>query len=118
MISEFENLMVWQKSHEQTLRIYSLTKEFPKEELFCVTNQIRRSAISIENNIAEGFGRRTKKDFSNFIHISLGSLYETQCLLRICKDLNYISLKIYDQVNEEYKTISYMLKKLITKLKN
>lgn len=118
MISEFENLMVWQKSHEQSLRIYNLTKEFPKEELFCVTNQIRRSAISIENNIAEGFGRRTKKDFANFIHISLGSLYETRCLLRICKDLNYISLKIYHQVNEEYKTISYMLKKLITKLKN
>lgn len=98
MSSHFEDLIVWKTSHQLTLEIYRLSKTFPKEEVFGITSQIRRSCVSIENNIAEGYGRRTKKDFSSFLYNALGSLYETQSLLMLCKDLHYISGIFYEKV--------------------
>lgn len=87
---EYTKLEVWIESRKLANMIYDATKKFPKEELFALTNQMRRCAVSVPSNIAEGIGRRTSKDTINFLHISRGSLYEleTQCYIAI--DQKYI----------------------------
>lgn len=117
MSNDFQDLQIWQKSHELTIVIYKFTKQLPREELFGIISQIRRSAISVENNIAEGFGRQTKKSFANFLYISLGSLNETRSMLRVCDDLGYIANEVYRKTDKEYEILGYMLKKFITSLK-
>ncbi len=118
MSNDFQDLLIWQKSHKLSIIIYRLTKQLPKEELFGITSQIRRSAISVENNIAEGFGRRTKKDFANFLYMALGSLYETRSMLRVCNELEYISKELYRETDGKYVILSYMLKKFISSLES
>ncbi len=85
----FKDLIVWQKAYRLVLETYKTTKEFPKEELYGLTQQMRRAAISIPCNIAEGYGRKHKREYHNFLSIAYGSLleYETQFLLS--RDLNY-----------------------------
>ena len=87
---EYTKLEVWTESRKLANLTYDVSKQFPKDELFALTNQMRRSAVSIPSNIAEGIGRQTTKDTINFLHISRGSLYEleTQCYLAL--DQNYI----------------------------
>lgn len=82
MNTDYTDLEVWKESRKLANHIYELTKSFPKEELYGITNQIRRCAVSVPSNIAEGCGRQTAKDTIHFLHISRGSLYEleTQCL--------------------------------------
>jgi four helix bundle protein len=87
----FKELKVWQKGRKFVKDIYVLTKKFPKEELFVMTSQMRRAAISIPSNIAEGAGRGTDKDFSRFIDLSAGSAYELESLIYIGYDLDYFS---------------------------
>lgn len=118
MSNDFQDLLIWQKSHELSILIYGFTKHLPREELFGITSQIRRSAISVENNIAEGFGRRTKKDFANFLYMALGSLYETRSMLRVCHELEYISKELYHESDGKYVILSYMLKKFISSLES
>lgn len=74
MINKFQDLLVWEKAHKLTIEIYKLTRNFPKEELFCLVNQIRRAAISIESNIAEGFSRKSAKESKQFYCIANASL--------------------------------------------
>lgn len=85
----FRDLIVWQKSHEFTLSVYKLTKSFPKEEIYCLTSQFRRAAISIPANIAEGYRRNGKPDKIRFMNISQGSLEECRYYLILSKDLEY-----------------------------
>ena len=85
----FTQLIVWQKAHQLILSIYRLTKCFPKDELFCLTSQIRRSATSVPANIAEGYRKRTIPDKSKFLNIAQGSLDETHYYLILAKDLGY-----------------------------
>ncbi|MCC6126282.1 MAG: four helix bundle protein [Pirellulales bacterium] len=85
----YRDLIVWQKAIELVVEIYRLTQTFPKEELYCLTSQIRRAAISIPSNIAEGQGRRTKKEFANFLSFAHGSLRETETQLTIAQRLGY-----------------------------
>lgn len=113
MINNFEDLEVWQKSHKFTLSIYKITKGFPESERFGITNQLRRASVSIGNNIAEGFGRHTTKDFINFLHKSLGSLYECYSMLRLSVDLSYISMGQYKEFYDLWLSVKMMLKKLI-----
>ena len=86
--------------------IYSMTKNFPNDEKFCLVAQIRRSAISVPLNIAEGSAKRTNKDFANFIRIALGSLMETMTCVEIALEQKYINKEIYDRlsqiIQEEY----------------
>ena len=82
-----KELKVWQKAIELVTETYLKTQLFPKEEIYGLTSQIRRCAVSIPSNIAEGFGRKTDKDFSNFLSISLGSAFEFETQLIICKNL-------------------------------
>jgi four helix bundle protein len=76
-MQDFKSLKVWEKAHGLTLEIYRYTKDFPKEELYSLTNQLRRAASSVPANIAEGCGKQTKADFANFLNIALGSANET-----------------------------------------
>jgi len=102
MNKEYTDLEVWQESRKLANLIYQLTKVFPKDELFGLTNQLRRCAVSVPSNIAEGCGRQTSKDTINFLHISRGSLYEleTQCFIAL--DQQYITNEQFENI---YKSI-------------
>jgi four helix bundle protein len=98
----FEDLEVWRKAHRIVLIVYKLTKDFPQEEKFGLVSQMRRSAVSIPANIAEGFKKRTSKDKSNFYNIAQGSLEELRYYFILSKDLNYLTdnQEILDSVEE------------------
>jgi len=116
MVQSFEELRVWQKAHSLTIRIYKSTQQFPEIERFGITSQIRRSALSVENNIAEGFGRRTKKDFAHFLYLSLGSLYETKSMIYLSRDMNYLDASTSNEFFGVLLEITKSLKKLILTL--
>lgn len=94
-IKSFTDLNTWKEAHKLVLLIYKITKQFPHEEQFGLTNQIRRAVVSITSNIAEGFSRSSYKEKSQFYSISLGSLTEVQNQLLIARDLKYIT-QIYN----------------------
>jgi four helix bundle protein len=96
--TSFEDLEVWKKSHQLVLNICKLTRDFPAEEKFGLVSQLRRAAISIPANIAEGFKKRSSKDKSNFYNIAEGSLEEVKYYLILSKDLNY-SNEVKDSLN-------------------
>ncbi|WP_047444462.1 four helix bundle protein [Alistipes sp. ZOR0009] len=108
----FKELVVWQKSHAFVLEIYTTTRKFPKEEVFGITNQLRRASVSIEANIAEGAGRSTPNDFMRFIDMSNGSSFEVETLLLLCKDLAYLSEEENEQLLHKLDEIQKMLYKL------
>ena len=86
-----KRLNVWQKSMQLVFGIYKVTRNFPKHEQFGLTSQIRRSAVSIPSNIAEGHGRKSDKELVRFLNIARGSVYELDTQLNIAKQLNYLS---------------------------
>ncbi len=98
MNKNYNDLEVWQESRKLVNNVYELTKIFPKEELFGLSNQIRRAAVSVLSNIAEGCGRQTPKDTIHFLHISRGSLYEVETQCFIAFDQKYISQQQFDEV--------------------
>jgi four helix bundle protein len=85
----FQDLVVWQKAHQFVLSIYRMTGSFPKSEMFCLTSQLRRSAISVAANIAEGFKKRGNADKARFLNIAQGSLEESRYYLILAEDLGY-----------------------------
>jgi len=99
---EYFDLDVWKQARVLVNKVYLLTNKYPKEEVYGLTSQIRRSVISIPSNIAEGLGRRTSKDTLQFLFISRGSLYELETQLYLALDLNYINKdefeKIFDNI--------------------
>ena len=105
----FEQLIVWQKAHSYVLAIYKITKQYPKEELFCLVNQMRRAAASITANIAEGYAKISSKDKLRFYNISQGSLEETRNFIILSKDLGYITLQDKEQLGIQAAEISRML---------
>ena len=116
-IKSYKDLLIWQKGIEITEKVYLITNNFPQNELFSLTNQIRRASVSISSNISEGFGRNSTKSYMNFLKISRGSLYELETQLIIADRLNYISdnelLKsINDLLSEEGKMINSYINKL------
>ena len=108
----FKELKVWQKSIELVTNSYLKSQSFPKEEIYGLTSQLRRCAISIPSNIAEGCGRNTDKDFNNFLGISLGSAFEFETQLIICKNLSLINQEDYDFLESEIQHIQNMIIKL------
>lgn len=112
-IKSFHDLRVWKEAHQLVVAIYKITKNFPKEELFGLTNQIRRAAVSITSNISEGFGRETTKDRIHFYTISLGSLNETQNQLLIARDVGYLNNEHWNELEEKTIIVSKMLNGLI-----
>lgn len=113
-IYSFRDLEIWKKGLEITFMVYDLTRTFPKEEIFCLTSQMRRAAISIPSNIAEGRSRRTRKDFCQFLSIALSSTSELETQLLIANKY-YPSkniLNTIDLLHEEQRMITGMIKKL------
>jgi four helix bundle protein len=104
----FENLNVYQKALDFVKLVYVATKGFPQEEIFGITSQLRRAAVSITLNIAEG-SAQTKKGFKKFIDIARGSLFECVAILQISQDLGYIGTQKIEQLRTELVTISKML---------
>lgn len=105
----FKELIVWQKAHQLVLDTYELTKSFPKEELFGLTSQMRRAAVSFPANIAEGYRKRGKADKARFMNISEGSLDELTYYFILSKDLNYISQNQYEELNIKCNEVSKLL---------
>jgi len=114
----YSDLIVWQKAHNLVLEIYKITKQFPKEELFGLTSQLRRAAISVPANIAEGFARIGTKDKLRFYNIAAGSLNEVGYYILLAKDLNYAkTIYLIDLVEEVSKILkSYKTHARITVL--
>ncbi len=117
-MNDFRELIVWQKSIELVENIYQITNSYPKEELFSLTSQIRRSAISIPSNVAEGFGRKSTLDYIHFLHIARGSLYELQTQLEISNRIKYLSENELHSMIEHCKEVEKLLNGLIKSLAN
>ncbi|MBF0598130.1 four helix bundle protein [Faecalibacter rhinopitheci] len=117
-MQDYKKLKVWELGHELTLMVYQKTSTFPKEEMFGLTSQIRRASSSIPTNIAEGCGRYSSKELTQFLNISLGSANETSYLLFLAKDLNYLTNEDFENLNNQIEQIKAMLINLISKIKN
>jgi len=113
-IYSFEDLTVWQRGHRLVLDTYEDTKTFPKTEIFCLVSQMRRCAISITSNIAEGFGRRSTPDKRHFYVMAAGSNLELRNQYRIARDLGYISEAHLKECNETSEEMAKMLNRLIS----
>lgn len=114
---DFKNYDVWKLSHLFTLKVYDITKSFPKDEFYGLVSQIRRASSSIPTNISEGCGRDSDTEFSRFLTIALGSASEVEYLIILSKDLNYIDNHIYSNLTEEINIIKRKIYSLKQKLK-
>jgi len=114
-IQKFTDLVVWQEGHKLVLLIYRTTKKFPKSEIFGLTAQIQRAAVSVTSNVAEGFGRYTYKERSHFYYIAQGSLTELKNQLLIARDIGYISDTDYSKLEIQANLTHKILQGLITK---
>jgi four helix bundle protein len=111
-VQRFQDLKVWQRSHALVLEIYQLTKDFPGSERFGITSQLRRAAVSVPTNIAEGTKRLGSQDFARFINISEGSLAETEYLIMLSRDLGYLPPKVTAMPLAEITEIAKILNSL------
>ena len=112
-----KKLDVWKLSMDLVTEIYKITNNFPEKEIYCLTPQIRRAAISIPSNIAEGAARNTKREFVNFLHIAQGSLSELDTQIEIAKRLDYLKENDWKSLDEMMIRIDKMLSGLVKQLK-
>lgn len=98
-MAKYKELIVFQKADELVFQIYKLTETFPKHEVFGLTSQLRRAALSIPTNIVEGYGRKSKRELSRFLDMALGSLAEVEYLLEFARRLNYIKHDIPEMLS-------------------
>lgn len=117
MIKSYKNLLVWQKSFELAIEVYKITDLFPKSELYGLTNQIRRVAVAIPSNIAEGFARKYRKEYIQFISIAYASGAELETQLLIAKTLKFSSDEKFEKVFRLLEEIMKMLNGLLRKLR-
>lgn len=116
-MKDFRNLKVWERCHKLTLSIYEITAEFPREEIYGLTSQIRRASASIPTNIAEGCGRSRDTELARFIEIAIGSASELEYLLLLCHDLELINVSNFESLLTETVEIKKMLITFFLKLK-
>ncbi len=116
-IRSFTDLNTWKEGHQLVLAIYRITKLFPPDERFGLTNQIQRASVSITSNIAEGFSRNSNKEKVQFYYTALGSLTEIQNQLLISRDLKYIDSSIFKEIAEKTVIVSKLLNGLIKSVK-
>lgn len=113
-IESFTDLHTWQEGHKLVISVYKETKKFPKDELFALTNQIRRAVVSVTSNIAEGFGRPTTKDRNHFFAMASGSLCEVKNQLLVARDVGYIKESVfyalYDQADTTHRLLNGLIK--------
>jgi len=117
MINSYKDLIVWQKSMELAREIYVLTNKFPKSEIFGLSSQMKRAVVSIPSNIAEGFVRKHRKEFSQFVSIAFGSGAELETQILLAKSLNFAESKDYDKADMLLVEVMKMLNKLNSRLK-
>lgn len=116
-IQNFTDLNSWKHGHSLVLKIYKITADFPKSEVFGIVSQMRRSATSITSNITEGFFRQSNKEKTQFYYVSLASLCELQNQLIISKDVGYINLESYKKISELTIVVSNLINGMIKSLK-
>ena len=116
MIKTFQELLAWQKAHRLVLLVYRATKVFPKEEQYGLVSQLRRSAASIPANIAEGYKRRSLKDYARFVNVAEGSLEETKYHLILARDLEYLEFERFRELLDSCDEVGKMLNGLYRSL--
>ncbi len=116
IIRSYLDLIVWQKGMDFCTDVYTATKAFPKEELFGLTQQVRRAVVSIPSNIAEGYGRGSTAEYVHFLRIARGSLFEAQTQLEIAHRLEYVSSPALEPLNALSIELEKMLNSMISKL--
>ncbi|MEK7170776.1 MAG: four helix bundle protein [Patescibacteria group bacterium] len=114
-IQTFTDLLVWQKGHELAIEVYKTTRKFPREELYGLTSQMRRAAVSITSNIAEGFGRIGYREKLQFYYISHGSLIELKNQLLIARDIDYLTNENFDILDTQVIQVHRLLRGLLKK---
>jgi len=113
MLKNYKELMVWQKSYQLCLDIYSVTRKFPKEEIYGLSAQMRRAAVSLPSNIAEGYGRKTTADYVRYLYIAYGSICELETQILLAKDLEYIHGSELNSLQQALGDVERALKGLI-----
>ena len=116
-MKDFRSLKIWQRSHAMALAVYKLTREFPKHELYGLTSQIQRAAISVPTNIAEGCGRDSDAELKRFSVIAMGSASELEYLLLLAHDLGYLQTDMYQSTFSELVETRRMINSFIQTLK-
>ena len=116
MLKNFKELNVWRKAYELCLNIYKITKNFPLEERYGLTSQIRRASVSVPSNIAEGYGRKTKREYTQALYIAYGSNCELETQIMLCGDLGFISTENLESLLGSVGEVERMLKGLIKSL--
>lgn len=109
VVTHYKDLIVWQKAMDLVCLIYEITKAFPKEELYGLTSQIRRAAVSVPSNIAEGQGRKSTAEFRHFLSIARGSLAEVETQLIIAVRLNYLGKSQFQEIMDIHEEVSKMV---------
>ena len=119
VINSYQDLEVWKKAMGLVTDIYKVTQTYPKEELYGLTNQLRRASVSVPANIAEGWGRGTTKEYMQFLRIARGSLLEVETLMTISHNLGYVNAQdLQEQILQKIVEISKMMNALINSLKH
>jgi len=118
VLKNYRELKVWQKAYQVCIDIYKITKVFPREERYGLTSQIRRAAVSVPSNIAEGYGRKTTQEYIQALYIAYGSNCELETQILLSGDLGYIKLDVLNKLQENIKGVERMLKALIKSLEN
>jgi len=116
-MKDFRTLKVWEKAHALTLTIYKATEAFPKQEVYALTNQIQRAAVSVPSNIAEGCGKDSDAELKRYFLIAMGSSSELEYLLLLAHDLGYLSQDTFQSMNNELVETRKMLNAFIQKLR-
>ena len=118
MIKTYKDLLVWQKSMVLVTEVYAWLKSLPKDETYGLSLQIKRSAVSVPSNIAEGYGRGSTNDYTRYLRIARGSLYELQTQLEICINLKFLAESAVANIIEKSREIERMLSSLIAKVQD
>ena len=116
-MKSYRDLLVWQKSIDLVVEAYKVTGRFPKDEQFALVNQMRRAVVSIPSNIAEGYARRTRKEYIQFVQIAFGSGAELETQLLISRKLGYLSEERFKNLNDKLSEILRMLNGLLSSLR-
>jgi four helix bundle protein len=118
VLKNYRELNVWQKAYQLCLEIYKITRDFPKEERYGLTSQIRRAVVSIPSNIAEGYGRKTTKEYIQSLYIAYGSNCELETQILLSNDLGYVKDGKIEELQQKIGDVERMLKGLIKSLEN
>ena len=116
-LESFRDLDAYQKGYQLALQVYRTTRRFPREELYGITSQLRRAAISVPSNIAEGYRRRSRGEYLQFLSIAYGSCGELETQLEICRDLGFVVGPDYDKLSTLQSDVSKLLNRLIQSLR-